>query len=51
MSSGVWLGICCEDRNPRDRGEGEPGLGMAGSPNPRASCISQEDAQAWAVQA
>lgn len=47
MSSRVQFRICCEDRNPRERGESEPRLGKAGSHNPRPCCISQEDAQEW----
>lgn len=51
ISSRVQFRICCEDRNPKDRGESKPGLRTAGSPNPRACCISWENAQEWAIQA
>lgn len=38
MLPGLRLRICCGDRNPRERGESEPGLGRLGAriPGPAA---------------
>lgn len=51
MSSRVQFRICCEDRNPRDQHESEPGLHTAESLNPRVCCITWENAHKWAIQA